>query len=116
MTENNKEQWYTNKDLFEMLAKLKEGFEEQNKELKVSMKELSDELQSTRQIVAKYNGLRQVIDRCETKILDLETRLITESSVELGKAILWKGIKDWGGWIVAVVTFIIFLFSTFGGA
>lgn len=110
-----KEQWYTNKDLFEMLAKLRDSTIIQNSEVRKEMKALSDELIATRQIVSKYNGLREVIDRCELKIVDLEAKLLEQTGVALGKLLIWKGIREWGGWIFALLTLLILLGKTFLG-
>lgn len=79
-----KSQWYNNKELYEMLLGLK------------------DELKETRAAVQKYNGLRADLNHCMTDILAIKQQAVGRYSV--GKA-----IRDWGGWIVAVVSFIYLL-------
>ncbi len=94
MTE--KEQWYTNKELFEMVQGLKED-----------MQAMSQELKQTREIVARYNGLRQQIEECSRKILAIENRAAGQSAV--GRA-----IREWGGWIFGLVSLGVTLYKLGG--
>jgi len=75
-------QWYTNKDLFELIN------------------ELSDEMRETRSMIRQYNGLREKVDAVEKKVDVMEARAKGRSSV--GKA-----IREWGGWFIAVISLII---------
>lgn len=84
-------QWYNNKALFEMIQ-----------ELKKNVIELSSELKTTRDIIMKYNGLRKEIDKCSAKIEAMENQA-------KGKKIFGADIREWTGWLVAMVLFVLTL-------
>jgi len=84
-----KEQWYTNKDLYEMVQ-----------DLRVDLRE-------TRTLIKQYNGLRQRLDSCEEVLTDLVSQA-------KGRASVSNAIRAWGGWAVAVVTLLITLANTIG--
>jgi len=77
-------------------------------ELSTEIKLASLEMKQTREIVSKYNGLREKIDECSDEIEALKNKAAGRSSV--GKA-----IREWGGWIVGIISLIIALFKVFGG-
>lgn len=78
------ENWYDNKALFEMIQELKED-----------MQDMSQELKQTREIVAKYNCLRQRLDAIELKAA--------------GRSAVGRAIREWGGWLVGVLSFLFTL-------
>jgi septal ring factor EnvC (AmiA/AmiB activator) len=82
------EQWYNNKELFEMIQ-----------ELKTEIKLTTTEMARTREIVAKYNGLREQIEACKDKIEAIEHQ--AQGRYSFGKA-----IREWGGWLVAIASFL----------
>lgn len=90
-----KEQWYTAKDLFEMVQELQKGV----KDLSTQLQLTSLEMKQTRDIVAKYNGLREEIKTCGDRIDTLENQSIGARNV-------MKAIREWGGWIVAILALI----------
>ncbi len=58
MTEEGKAQeWYSNKDLYEMMVELSKGLESTNKELA-----------ETRILIRDYNGLRATINECKERL------------------------------------------------
>ena len=65
MTDEQREQreWYTNKDLYEMMVDLSKGLEATNAELA-----------KTQTMIREYNGLRARIDQCEQKFAELAGR------------------------------------------
>lgn len=77
-----REQWYTNKDLYEMVVGLK------------------DDLQETRLLIQEYNGLRKRLDVCDATLADLVSQA-------KGRATVASGIRSWGGWIVGIVSLLI---------
>lgn len=89
MGEEKNGQWYTNKELFEMLQGLK------------------TDLQETRTLIKQYNGLRQRLDSCEEVLTDLVSQA-------KGRASVSNAIRAWGGWAVAVVSLLITLANTVG--
>lgn len=85
----DKNQWYTNKDLFEQIS----GMQSEFHSLRTDMKE-------TRHMIRQYNGLREEIANIDRKVNDMQARARGRSSV--GKA-----IREWGGWLIAVVSLIL---------
>lgn len=77
MTEE-KNQWYTNKQLFEMLQ-----------ELQRQMGKLSLEMQKTTTLIRDYNGLREKVNDLEEKIAGI-----------LGKT---TGGKDMWGYVIGAL-------------
>lgn len=82
MGEENKKEWYSNKDLFEMLQGLKK------------------DLQETRTVIKKYNGLRKDLGETMLKLAEIENQM-------RGRNQVWEGIRNWGGWIVALTTLLL---------
>ncbi len=82
MTEKD---WYSNKDLFEMLQ-----------EIKV-------QVQTMIRVAKEYNDLRQSLNDCIRRVTAIEERSI-------GRYTLGKGIRDWGGWFVGLLAFLVSLF------
>lgn len=77
-TVQNQSEWYTNKEIYQMMLDLKA------------------DLQETRIAVKQYNGLRQ-------KIFDIETHIANCKSYRSGKYAVGQAIRDWAGWIIAIV-------------
>jgi len=96
MDGNKSEQWFDNKDLFLMLQ-----------ELKSNMQTMSQELKQTRDIVAKYNGLRQKIEDCSDEIEAIKNKAAGQSAVG-------KGIREWGGWIFGFISLAVALYKVLG--
>ena len=82
------EQWYSNKELFEMVQSLK-----------IDLKE-------TNSLIKEYNGLRKRLDQCELTLVDL-------CSQSKGRSAVAKGIREWGGWIIAICTVLITIYKSF---
>lgn len=84
----DKDQWYTNKELFEQIIALQQ------------------EMRETRAIIKKYNGLYEKVHEVQQKVQKIEA----ESK---GKRDLSETIREWGGWLFAFITLIILLYTTF---
>lgn len=85
-TKQDANEWFDNRQLYEMIQKLN----------KVIMS-LRTELAVTRQIVSQYNNLRGRLDATEAKVNRWE-------SAKSGKDDLKRAILAWGGWIVAIAS------------
>lgn len=83
MTES--EQWFSNKDLYEQINGMKTDF-----------LVLQQELKQTREEIKKYNNLRKDLYETQMTVRQMQ-------SVEEGKSILSTAIREWGGWIVAIL-------------
>lgn len=81
--------WYTNKDLFEEILEMQKGF----RDMRIEMKE-------TRTMIRQYNGLREEIEVVRREVDDMRAR--TEGRQSVGKA-----IREWGGWLVAILALVI---------
>ena len=86
MAEPKKEDWYDNKELYEMMVDLSKGLEKTN-----------TELSKTQVLIRDYNGLRERLDKCEQKIVE-----------STGKT---TGSKDMWGYIVGGIGLIMALIS-----
>ena len=89
--EERRENWYTNKDLFEMIQVLTK-----------SLGDMSRELELTRSAIKEYNGLRQCLNDVTARVIILEQKRLIMSMVR-------KGAMEWGGWIIATILGLIAL-------
>ncbi|WBX81282.1 hypothetical protein PD280_06055 [Virgibacillus salarius] len=80
------EQWYTNKDLFELINGLR------------------SEMQETRNVIKKYNGLREELGAVKEKVERIEAKTEGRKSVA-------EAIRLWGGWLFALVTLVVLLIT-----
>jgi hypothetical protein len=86
--DSGNEGFYNNRELYEMIMP--------------EINQLKTELKETRSIIKKYNGLRK-------RICDIEEEVQVERGKNEGKDDLLLKLKDWSGWIVAVITLIVYL-------
>lgn len=87
-------QWYSNKDLFEQLNAVQGDF-----------RELRTEMKETRKIIKQYNGLREELGVVKNKVEEMEAK--TE-----GKKAVFEAIRQWGGWLFALITLVVLLIQT----
>ena len=85
LAETSKE-WYSNKDLFEMIRQLKDR-----------MDELSNELARTTTLIRDYNSLRTNLHDMEKRISNIEGKDQAEDQTK----------RDYVGWIFGIVMLII---------
>ena len=97
-----KQQWYSNKDLFEMLQDLK------------------NDLLQTRADLRKYNDLRAAMAElqksCMTTIEDVQEikmQYMSLMSKYHGKKIVEEGFLRWGGWIFGFVSLAATIYKLF---
>ena len=104
MTEN---QWYTNKEIFEMFQKL------------------AEDLSETRIVVQRYNGLVEKLYQNEKKTeqVCVDVRYVSKELIEMqtdvkeicrkvndfesvakGKNSAWATIREWTPWVIAIAT------------
>lgn len=100
MTENDMNPWYTNKDLFERLVDLKEDFTN-----------LRMDMQETRTLIKSYNGLREELEVVRKSQKEIEKQVQEIISKNNGKRTLMEDFRNWGGWIVAVISLMILLYN-----
>jgi len=79
-------EWYTNKELYEMMVDLSKGLEKTNAELA-----------KTQTMIRDYNGLRERLDKCEQRVDEIA-----------GKS---SGGKDMWGYVVGGIGIISFILS-----
>jgi tetrahydromethanopterin S-methyltransferase subunit G len=85
VTDQEKE-WYTNKDLYEMMVDLSKGLENTNAELA-----------KTQVLIREYNGLRARLDQCEQKFSEL-------AGEKAGSHDTWGYIVGGFGLLMAIVS------------
>jgi len=91
MEDRKSEQWFSNKDLLEMIQDLRE-----------ELIETRSELRTTTEAVRRYNGLREKIEATERRLAE---HLLTGE----GQAKAARGIREWGGWVIALISLLIVL-------
>lgn len=109
MSHDEKNQWYTNKDLFELINQLQgevRDFRGDNKELRLEMKE-------TRRIIKQYNGLREEVGEARKEIDDVKEQMNVLQAKQDGRYSMMNAVRLWGGWLFALVTLLILLYKTF---
>lgn len=77
-------QWYTNKDLFELIG------------------ELQKDMLETRTTIKKYNGLY-------SKLADVKTTVDDMQAQQKGRNSVGSAIRNWGGWIFGLASFLVLL-------
>lgn len=79
--------WYTNRDLFEMINSLK------------------SEINQTTSLLRQYNGLGGRMDRLEQALLQMVKTQEDCMTRQSERVTIGKAVREWGGWIIAVVGF-----------
>lgn len=89
------EEWYSNKELFEQLNGLRM------------------EMQETRSVIKKYNGLREKVGETRKEIKEtrdevdeVKSKVQTLQAKAMGRFSVWEGVRAWGGWIAALLAMI----------
>lgn len=77
-------QWYTNKDLFELIG------------------ELQKDMQETRATIRRYNGLY-------TKVAEVKKQVDDIKAEQRGRQTVGAAIRNWGGWIFGLASFLVLL-------
>ena len=90
MTGEEKDKFYSNREIYEMLMG------EKDERLR-----LTQELSLTRESIKKYNGLLEKIINHEERLRTLEDK----DTEKEGKSKLWDGIKNYSVWIIGLITF-----------
>lgn len=82
-------QWYSNKDLFELIANLQ------------------TELQDTRHAIKKYNGLYSKLNNVKEDVDEIK-------AIQEGKSQFGDNVKSWGGWLIGLITMIFMIIKFYG--
>lgn len=82
---NMTKEWYTNRDLYEMIQ-----------HLKAEIMTLSGELRATQEAIRRYNNLRADLENVMMRVHAIEQQAA-------GRASVGRAVREWGGWIVAIV-------------
>lgn len=90
VNEKERQEWYSNKELYEMQVGLSK-----------KMEALSAELGKTQIMIREYNGLRERLDRCEQRI-----------DMSAGKG---QGSKEMWGYIVGGIGLLFAILSQVRG-
>lgn len=99
LTTEKEEQWYTNKELFQLLEDLKKETNNLISSFKSELEPLKIEMAQTRILIKDYNGLRNKIDACEKTISEIKTTIFAEKSTK-------KAERDYIAWGIAVIMFM----------
>lgn len=100
MSDPEKHQWYTNKELFERLGDLRDDFSE-----------LRSEMRATRSIIKQYNGLREELGVFKNEHNELKEIVQTIINEESGKNSVLENLRNWGGWVFGLITLLILIYN-----
>lgn len=96
------EEWYSNKELFEQLNQFRSDFQD-----------LRLEMEQTRSMIKKYNGLREEVGEARKEVKEtrsevdeVKTKVQTLQAKSMGRFSVWEGFRTWGGWVVALLAMI----------
>lgn len=98
------EHWYSNKELFEQILAMKND-----------MQRLSAELTRTTETIKKYNGLREEIGELRKEVAEIQRREVERQAKENERHSVGKAVRDWGGWIIAFIMFVLNVIEMFVG-
>src|SRR5690606_41767934 len=98
------EQWYSNKELFEQILEMKEG-----------LQKLSEEPNRTSETIKKHNGLREELGELKKGVAEIKRWEIEQCAKELERNSVGRAVRDWGGWIIALIMFILNLTKMLSG-
>ncbi|WP_152658306.1 hypothetical protein [Oceanobacillus sp. CFH 90083] len=87
------EQWYSNKDLHKIMIEMSKDFTR-----------LRTEMEETRKTINKYNGLREEIAKVQKEIIYMK-------ATGVGRSTTLEVIRNWGGWLFALVTLVVLLLN-----
>jgi len=97
----NEEEFFSNRELYEM-------FNQSISELRSELADFKNDLKETRRVVKKYNELRENINYLNERILTIEQR-------DHGYSEVMQSIKSWGGYIIALLTLLLYFYQVLGG-
>jgi len=87
----SREEWYSNKELYELIMEMSDGLNALNVELK-----------ETQRVVKKYNSLRETLGECQLKIQEMENRAQERQRIGLFT-------REWVGWLIGLLSFLLLL-------
>lgn len=98
MSDNNQgiRDWYSNKELYEMMVDLSKGLEQTNKEL-----------EKTQVLIRDYNGLREEVGECRRENQELKAEMQAIRSETQGKEKAERFAWDKLGYIIGLAGVIV---------
>lgn len=89
MTDKERQEWYSNKELYEMMVDLSKGLEKTNAELA-----------KTQVMIREYNGLRERLNVCEQHIAEFTGK-------STGGQAMWGYVIGGIGLLMVLISFAI---------
>src|SRR5699024_7804191 len=86
-----------------------------NKELYLLINDLQKDMQETRSMIRKYNGLYDKVESVKYDIDEVKSEVDEIKAVQQGKKDFSESIKSWSGWVVAILTFVFMLIKFYSG-
>lgn len=68
---------------------------------------LKDELKETRSVIKEYNGLRKLVN-------DLMADMGAIKSAQLERYNVGRTIREWGGWVIGLLSFCVTMWTILG--
>lgn len=88
-----RENWYTNKEIFEMVQ------------------ELRDEMSETRRVLHQYNDMQKDLAWAVECITQMQAAQHGRSSFQHGRSSFIIAMREWGGWLVALAILLLKLWD-----
>lgn len=61
------------------------------------------EMKETRTLISQYNGLRTEYNEVKKELFTVKNELEEMKNQSQGRSQVWEGIRNWGGWLVALI-------------
>ena len=106
MNEQHNQDWYSNKDLFEMLQNFKKEFSTTVTEITNSMKGLGQELAVTRAEIKQYNNLRGTLNTVIEDVVDIKKEITEIKSEAKGKKAVGVATIAWTSFGIGIITLL----------
>lgn len=98
--DEDRHQWYSNKEIYEELTNISKDFIT-----------LRGEMKETRILIKQYNGLREEIEKVSKEHAVTNEKVRTILNVQAGRNGVWENLRNWGGWIFGLLTLIILIYN-----
>lgn len=95
MLEKKKDEWYSNRDLLEIIHNLK------------------DDLSETQHLIKKYNGLYAEVKEVSKEIKEVSYTVTKLEAEQQGKLKHTANLYQLSGWLFGLVTIIVLLLTNF---
>jgi len=95
-------EWYSNKDLFEMM----QSFKKELQDVRDTMRGLNHDMQLTRSEIKQYNNLRASLNQCITEVHEVKQEVHDMKSEAKGKKSVGVAVIAWTSFGIGIITLL----------